>query len=80
MLSDGVDTSSKAALRSVTSQLRADRIPAEEAIWRALADSWASRRLLLATRPGPQDPAVEELARFLVQPSQKAKARARNEQ
>lgn len=48
--------------------------------WRALADPWASRRLLLATRPGPQDPAVEELARFLVQPSQKAKAPPRNEQ
>ena len=48
--------------------------------WRALSDPWASRRLLLATRPGPQDPAVEELARFLVQPSQKAKAQPRKEQ
>jgi DNA-binding transcriptional LysR family regulator len=48
--------------------------------WRALSDPWASRRLLLATRPGPQDPAVEDLARFLVEPSQKAKAPGRNEQ
>jgi molybdate transport repressor ModE-like protein len=48
--------------------------------WRALSDPWASRRLLLATRAGPQDPAVEELARFLVEPSQKAKAPPRKEQ
>lgn len=48
--------------------------------WRALSDPWAQRRLLLATLSGPQDPAVEELARFLVEPSQKAKAPSRNEQ
>jgi molybdate transport repressor ModE-like protein len=48
--------------------------------WRALSDPWASRRILLATRAGPQDPAVEELARFLVEPSQKAKAPPRKEQ
>ena len=48
--------------------------------WRALADPWASRRILLATRPGPQDPAVEALARFLVEPTQKAKAPARKRQ
>jgi molybdate transport repressor ModE-like protein len=48
--------------------------------WRALSDPWASRRLLLATRAGPQDAAVEELARFLVEPSQKAKAPPRKEQ
>jgi len=48
--------------------------------WRALADSWASRRLLLATRPGTQDPAVEQLIGFLVEPSQKAKPAARKRQ
>ena len=48
--------------------------------WRALADPWASRRLLLATRTGAQDPAVAALVRLLAQPSQKAKARGRNEQ
>ena len=48
--------------------------------WRALSDPWASRSLLLATRPGPQDPAVDDLARFLVEPSQNVKARRRNEQ
>jgi len=48
--------------------------------WRALSDPWASRRLLLATRAGPQDPAVAELAAFLVEPSQKAKAPSRKEQ
>ena len=48
--------------------------------WRALSDPWASRRLLLATPAGPRDDAVDELARFLVEPSQKAKAPRRNEQ
>ncbi|HEY0823791.1 MAG TPA: LysR family transcriptional regulator [Ramlibacter sp.] len=48
--------------------------------WRALSDPWASRRLLLATRPGPQDPAVEALAAFLAEPSQDAKAPARKRQ
>jgi DNA-binding transcriptional LysR family regulator len=48
--------------------------------WRALSDPWASRRLLVATRPGPQDPAVEALARFLVEPSQMAKAPGRKRQ
>lgn len=48
--------------------------------WRALADPWAQRRLLLATRAGSTDPAVAALADFLAEPSQKEKARARNEQ
>ena len=48
--------------------------------WRALADPWAQRRLLVATRAGAQDPAVAALSAFLAEPSQKAKARARNEQ
>ncbi len=43
--------------------------------WRALSDAWARRRLLLATRPGPQDPAVDALVRVLVEPSQNAKHR-----
>ena len=48
--------------------------------WRALADPWASRRMLLATRGGPVDPAVEALARFLAEPSQKSKAPPRKQQ
>ena len=48
--------------------------------WRPLADAWARRRLLVATRTGMQDPAVEALVRFLAEPSQKAKARGRKEQ
>jgi DNA-binding transcriptional LysR family regulator len=48
--------------------------------WRALSDPWAARRLLVATRTGTQDPAVQELVRFLIEPSQKAKARPRKEQ
>jgi molybdate transport repressor ModE-like protein len=48
--------------------------------WRALADPWAQRRLLVATRAGAQDPAVAALSAFLAEPSQKAKARGRNEQ
>lgn len=48
--------------------------------WRALSDPWASRRLLLATRSGPVDPAVEALAAFLAEPSQKSKAPARKQQ
>jgi DNA-binding transcriptional LysR family regulator len=48
--------------------------------WRALADPWAQRRLLLATRAGVPDPAVAALADFLAEPSQKAKARGRKEQ
>jgi DNA-binding transcriptional LysR family regulator len=48
--------------------------------WRALADPWASRRLLVASRTGMDDPAVLDLAAFLVAPSQDAKARPRKEQ
>jgi DNA-binding transcriptional LysR family regulator len=47
---------------------------------RALSEPWARRRLLLATRPGPHEPAVEELVAFLVAPSQKAKAAGRKRQ
>ncbi|MDB5956318.1 LysR family transcriptional regulator [Ramlibacter sp.] len=48
--------------------------------WRALSDPWASRRLLVATRSGAQDPAVAALADFLVEPSQNAKAPRRDRQ
>jgi DNA-binding transcriptional LysR family regulator len=48
--------------------------------WRALADAWASRRLLLATRAGAQDRAVTALLQYLAEPSQNAKARGRKEQ
>jgi len=48
--------------------------------WRALADPWATRRLLVATRSGAADPAVADLAAFLVEPSQNAKARGRDRQ
>ena len=48
--------------------------------WRALADPWAARRLLLATPAGPRDAAVDDLVDFLVEPSQEAKARRRKEQ
>ena len=48
--------------------------------WRALSDPWASRRMLVATRSGAQDPAVAALADFLVAPSQNAKAARRDRQ
>lgn len=48
--------------------------------WRAIADPWASRRLLVATRAGPVDPAVRDLVEFLADPSQNAKARRPNRQ
>lgn len=55
--------------------------------WRPLADAWASRKLLAATRIGPQDPAVQALLDFLVaplkapdEPTQNAKARRLKEQ
>lgn len=48
--------------------------------WRALADPWAQRRLLVATRAGSADPAVLALAEFLAEPSQKAKARRHDRQ
>jgi DNA-binding transcriptional LysR family regulator len=48
--------------------------------WRALTDAWAARRLLLASRPGTLDPAVDQLIGFLLEPSQKAKAAPRKRQ
>lgn len=48
--------------------------------WRPLADDWARRRLLVATRAGPREPAVQALADFLAEPSQDAKARPRKRQ
>ncbi len=48
--------------------------------WQAIADPWASRRLLVATRAGPVDPAVRDLVEFLADPSQNAKARRANRQ
>lgn len=40
---------------------------------RPLADSWARRRLLMATVAAPSDPAVQALCAFLAEPSQKEK-------
>lgn len=55
--------------------------------WRPLADAWASRKLLVATRSGPPDEAVQALLDFLVaptegadQPTQNAKARRKKQQ
>nr|WP_231402872.1 LysR family transcriptional regulator [Caenimonas aquaedulcis] len=48
--------------------------------WRPLADGWAQRRLLVATRNETADPAVEDFVAFLAQPSQTAKARRRKQQ
>lgn len=45
--------------------------------WRALADPWAQRRLLVATHGEPADAGVASLVAFLVSPSQKAKAGGR---
>lgn len=48
---------------------------------RPLADAWAHRDLLLATRTGSQEPAVRELVEFLAaQPTRNAKARRSKEQ
>jgi DNA-binding transcriptional LysR family regulator len=55
-------------------------VNAMELRWRALADAWAARRLLVATRSGPVDPAAAALVRFLAEPSQDAKARGRKRQ
>jgi DNA-binding transcriptional LysR family regulator len=49
-------------------------------VLRPLAEAWAQRRMLLATRPGLQDEAVRALADFLVQPSPDAKAHRRKRQ
>jgi DNA-binding transcriptional LysR family regulator len=48
--------------------------------WRALSNTWAQRRLLMATRAGLQEPAVVELLEFLEPVSQKAKARTSKQQ
>lgn len=48
--------------------------------WRALSNTWAQRRLLMATRAGLQEPAVVELLDFLEPVSQKAKARTSKQQ
>jgi DNA-binding transcriptional LysR family regulator len=42
--------------------------------WRPLADSWAQRRLLVATSSNEGDAAIASLVNFLIQPSQNAKA------
>jgi DNA-binding transcriptional LysR family regulator len=49
--------------------------------WRPLADGWAQRRLLVATRTGDSDAAALALADFLAaQPSQNAKSGGRSKQ
>jgi len=47
---------------------------------RSLSDPWASRSLLVATRSETVEPAVTALVRFLVEPSQNAKAPAAQKQ
>jgi DNA-binding transcriptional LysR family regulator len=47
--------------------------------WRPLSDSWAQRRLLVATAVGEQDEGMTSLVMFLTQPSQNTKTRARKE-
>ncbi|HSW19165.1 MAG TPA: LysR family transcriptional regulator [Ramlibacter sp.] len=47
---------------------------------RPLADAWASRRLMLATRAGTQEPAVQALVDFLAEPTQNAKTRVNKRQ
>jgi len=42
--------------------------------WRPLADSWAQRRLLVATSGNESDASIASLVNFLIQPSQNAKA------
>lgn len=48
--------------------------------WRPLADSWAQRRLLVATAVGENDDGIAGLVAFLVQPSQNAKAKRSNQE
>ena len=47
--------------------------------WRPLADSWAQRRLLVATNAGESDAAITSLVNFLAKPSRNAKAASRKE-
>ena len=46
---------------------------------RPLTDSWAQRRLLVATAAGEKDQGLADLVEFLVQPSQNAKASRRKQ-
>ena len=46
---------------------------------RPLIDSWAQRRLLVATAAGEKDQGLADLVEFLVQPSQNAKASRRKQ-
>lgn len=47
--------------------------------WRPLTDSWAQRRLLVATAAGEADAGITSLAAFLVEASQNAKAQGRKQ-
>ena len=47
--------------------------------WRPLADSWAQRRLLVATDAGQSDAAIIALVNYLSKPSQNAKGTSRKE-
>ncbi|MDP3796334.1 MAG: LysR family transcriptional regulator [Polaromonas sp.] len=47
--------------------------------WRPLADSWAQRRLLVATSGNNSDASIASLVNFLIQPSQNAKAARRKQ-
>jgi DNA-binding transcriptional LysR family regulator len=55
-------------------------IRAMKIAWRPLADPWAQRRMLVATRNGTSDAAIDAFVAFLVEPSQGAKARGRRKQ
>jgi molybdate transport repressor ModE-like protein len=48
--------------------------------WRPLADTWAQRRMLVATAQGKNDPAADALVAFLIEPSQNAKPQRRKKQ
>lgn len=48
-------------------------------VWRPLADSWAQRRLLVATDAGESDAAITALVNFLAKPSRNAKAASHKE-
>lgn len=47
--------------------------------WRPLSDSWAQRRMLVATAAGEREEGIASLLAFLVQPSQNAKVRTRKQ-
>lgn len=48
--------------------------------WRPLADGWAKRRMLIATKEGGSDPALDKLVAYMVHPSQAAKPGRRKKQ